>query len=93
MSANMTLTLTMDITPNPDFERGSRAGFKPVRLTAKVASIKEAVAVMQQVIADRGLGGGNIGGCPVTTAFGTELCRISYNGRCWTRAGVEVVPA
>jgi hypothetical protein len=88
----MMMTLTMEIVPNPD-RRDHRGSVKPVTLTAKVPSLKAAVAAMQQVIEEYGLGGGNIGNCPVTLASGFELCRISYNGRCWSKAGIEIVPA
>lgn len=78
------LMVTLDTVGNPDRGQDPEASLYGLdRVMVHVTSFEEASALCRAYIEENGLGGGNWAGGQVFDERGSEVARISYNGRVW----------
>jgi hypothetical protein len=81
--------VTLEATPNMDFETGKESIIRIPKKEVSVKSIEEAKNVVKKFINDNDLGGGNFKSANIFKD-GKKIGYISYNNRVWSIDGNEM---
>lgn len=83
--------VTLEHVPNPDISEGYWSPPQTGNLVNCVRTLREASERCRAYIDANDLGAGNWSGGKVYAMNGTQVARVSYNGRVWDMEGSEVL--